>query len=253
MSTHPTSWLLQRLHAGEQDLPGAEAARLHAAGCAQCREQLRGHEAAQAQFEAQVSFERFQAGVERAAARQRQAPRERVRRLAPLMAVAAVALLGITFAPRLGQEASLNRLKGSGGAVELRIGGAGGAQRVAVPGEPERLAPGERVRLGYESPGGEYLVAVSVDAHGAVSALYPEAGESLRVAPGDGMHYLPDSLEFTGAGLERVILVRSERPLAVEAVREAAARELDRVHGDVSAMEPLDIAGIQTQWLLVKP
>jgi len=252
MSPHPSPWLLHRLHAGESDFPGAEAARLHAAGCAECRERLSGHARAQAQLEAQLSFERFSAGVERAAARQR-VPSKPVRRFAPLMAMAAVALLGITFAPRLGSEVSLNRLKGSGDAVELRIGGAGGAQRVALPGEPEQLAPGERVRLGYGPGDGGYLLAVSVDESGVVSALYPEAGESLRAEPGEAMQYLPDSLEFTGGGLERVILVRSERPLSVDAVRAAAARAFSAAGRDVAAMEPLEVSGEQVQWLLVKP
>jgi hypothetical protein len=251
MSAHPSPWLLQRLHAGEQDLAGAEAARLHAAGCTECRERLRGHAQAQAAFQQQISFERFSAGVERAAARQKRTPP--LRRVAPLMAMAAVALLGITFAPRLGQEASLNRLKGSEGSVELRIGGAQGSQRVAIPGEPERLSQGERVRLGYSAGAGDYVLAVSVDASGTVSALYPESGHSLPTESGEGLRYLPDSLEFTGAGLERVVLVRSERPLSVEDVKAAAARELARVRGDVSAMGPLDVLGAQTQWLLVKP
>jgi hypothetical protein len=254
MSTHPTPWLLQRLHAGEQDVPGAEAARLHAAGCEACRARLRAHDEAQARFEAAISFDRFAAGVERATQRTRsRAPAPLVRRLAPLAALAAVALLGVTLAPRLGDEVLRNRLKGAG-AVELRIGGTDGTpQRVATPGEPEALLPGERVRLGYAAGAGDYVLAVSVDAAGAVSALYPEHGESLAVEGGEGMHYLPDSLEFTGAGLERVILVRSRTPLAVERVREAAAQAFAQARGDLARLGALDVEGEQTQWLLVKP
>ncbi|MBF5042517.1 DUF4384 domain-containing protein [Aggregicoccus sp. 17bor-14] len=255
MSTHPSAWTLHRLHAGERNFAGADEAREHAASCVACRTALQAHVAQQEQFEASVPFARFEAGV-----LERAAPKQRVavpigRRLAPLAAMAAVLLVGVAVVPQLMREPTHgNRIKGGDAVSELRIAGAGGAQqRVATPGEPEALAAGERVRLGYAALQGEYVLAVSVDAAGVVSALYPETGESLPAQVGAGLQYLPDSLEFTGTGLERVVLVRSRRPLTVESVRAAAERAFERAGRNVSSMGALDVPGEQTQWLLVKP
>ena len=70
MSAHESTWTLRRLHVGE--LPALEAARIreHAETCEACGAQLRSFSATQAAFEAEVPFERFEAGVERAVERQ---------------------------------------------------------------------------------------------------------------------------------------------------------------------------------------
>jgi hypothetical protein len=48
-----------------------------------------------------------------------------------------------------------------------------------------------------------------------VTPLYPEAGPSLPALSDARTHYLPGSLEFTGKGTERLIVILSDR-LGVE-------------------------------------
>ncbi|HZI02539.1 MAG TPA: ACP synthase, partial [Archangium sp.] len=64
---------------------------------------------------------------------------------------------------------------------------------------------------------------------------------------------LPDSVEFTGSGHERLVLVLSEEPLEVEEVRAAAQRAWERVGRDVVNLRRLGVGGDETHWLLRKP
>ncbi|XXF80442.1 DUF4384 domain-containing protein [Myxococcaceae bacterium GXIMD 01537] len=255
MSAHLSEWTLRRLHAGE--LPAAEAtqARAHVTDCPACGAVLEELERAQRRFEEEVPFERFAARVERAARQDVPArPSRWERAMRPLMAVAAtvLVLVGGVAIVRDG-ESGVPRNRTKGGAVaELRIGG-DGPQRAVRPGTREALQPGERVRLGYEAGTHRYVAAVSVDAAGEVTPLYPESGESLPVEPGAGLHWLPGSLEFTGSGAERVVLVLGDAPLAMgEVVR--AAREAFQAGGrDVNALPELAAPGEQAHWVLLKP
>jgi hypothetical protein len=252
MSAHLSEWTLRRLHVGE--LSGSEAlpARAHVSGCRECREVMRDFAEAQARFEAEVPFERFAAGVERkASTRPVVSARPRLKGL--LVAVAATVLLAVGVQPLLSAPPSpTSRLKGSGASAELRIGSEGTGQRAVTPGILEALAPGERVRLGYTPGPHRYVLAVSVDEAGEVSPLYPESGTSLPVEAGAGTHWLPDSLVFTGAGHERVVVVLSEAPLEVETARAAAVRAFEAGGRDVAAMPPLGVGGEETHWLLRK-
>ena len=251
MSAHLSKWTLRRLHAGE--LPGAEEspARAHVAACAQCHGALKSFEEEQARFEAELPFERFEAGVERAL-KKRPATPSRSLLQGVVVAMTATVLLVVTV-PRLLSEPPTNRLKG-GATAELRIGGAGVEQRSVQPGTTEPLAPGERVRLGYVAEAHQrYVLVLSMDEAGEVSALYPSAGMSLPVEPGAGTHWLPDSVEFTGSGHERLVLVLSEEPLEVEEVRVAAQRAWERVGRDVVNLRRLGVGGDETHWLLRKP
>lgn len=258
MSAHISEWTLRRLHAGELPAPEATQARAHVAGCTACGAVLKEVEDAQARFEAEVPFERFAAQVERAATRQQaQATRrpqwERAARPLAAMAATVLVLVGVGrfMASRDATEPRRNGLKG-GAVAELRIGG-DGPQRTAQARQPEPLAPGERVRLGYEAGAHRYVLAVSVDARGEVTPLYPEVGESLPVEPGPGMHWLPDSLEFTGSGAERVVLVLSDAPLRVEDVTRAARDAFEAAQRDVANLPELHVPGEQTHWMLLKP
>jgi hypothetical protein len=255
-SEHPSEWTLRRLHAGE--LPTAEAtrARSHAAGCDQCGTVLRQAEEAQRQFEAELPFERFEAGVEQAAQRaekQRKLSQDSSRRwVGPLVAMAATVLLVVAVRPLL-SEAPVPGVRTKGGATaELRVGSET-AQRVAPTDAPEALAPGERVRLGYTPGTRKFVLALSVDAAGEVTPLYPEAGQSLPVEAGAEMHWLPGSLEFTGAGAERVVLVLTDAPVAVEDASAAARKAFEAGGRDVARMPALDVVGDQTHWMLLKP
>src|SRR5689334_19229829 len=99
MSAHLSGWTLQRLHAGELSGPEAQEARAHAAECAQCQGVLKRLEGDQARFEAEIPFERFAAGVERAAGRR--VSTARPGRTAAWVAVAAAVLLVIAVRPLL--------------------------------------------------------------------------------------------------------------------------------------------------------
>ncbi|MFE8600367.1 anti-sigma factor family protein [Archangium violaceum] len=249
MSAHLSEWTLRRLHAGE--LPGKEAeqARAHVSGCAECQELVKGLEADQARFEAQVPFERFEAGVERALKKPKTQP-SRPLLNGVLVAMAASVLLVVLVRPMLSQP-PVNRLKG-GASAELRVGG-GGPQRGVLPGDTEELEQDEKVRLAYVSGPYRYVLAMSVDAAGEVSELYAQDGMSLPVEAGPGRHWLPDSLVFTGSGYERVVMVLSDRPLSVEAVRASARRAWEAAGGEVENMTTLGSGGEETHWLLRKP
>ena len=256
-SEHPSEWTLRRLHAGE--LPTAEAtrARTHAASCEKCGTVLREADEAQRRFEAEHPFERFAQGVERAAekaGKQRQSSQDTSRRwVGPLVAMAATALV-VVAVPRLLAEEPVPGVRTKGGATaELRVGGGADSQRVARTDAPEALAPGERVRLGYMPDTRKYVLALSVDAAGEVTPLYPESGQSLPVEPGAGTHWLPGSLEFTGTGAERVVLVLTDTPVTVEDTAAAARKAFEAGGRDVAKMPALGVAGDQTHWMLLKP
>ncbi len=254
---HPSEWTLRRLHAGELPPPEATRTRTHAAGCERCGAVLREAEEAQRQFEAELPFERFAAGVDQAAEKaRRQRPDSASSRRAwtgPLVALAATVLLVVAARPLLAQDPERGVRTKGGAVAELRIGGGEGAQRVARTDQPEPLAVGERVRLGYTPDTRRYVLALSVDAAGEVTPLYPEAGESLAVEAGAGTHWLPGSLEFTGAGAERVVVLLSDAPVSVEAASAAARKAFEVVGRDVARMSALDVAGDQTHWVLLKP
>ncbi|WP_223644811.1 zf-HC2 domain-containing protein [Corallococcus sp. EGB] len=262
MSAHESNWTLRRLHAGELPAQETHRVREHVQGCAACGATLRSFADAQAAFEAEVPFERFEAGVERARARQEmKAPATRAQWVRPLLAVAASLVVLVLARPLLGTRGGTdpaqppvagNRLKG-GASAELRIGGGVDPQRVASTEAQEALQPGERVRLGYTADAYRYVAALSVDAQGEVTPLYPESGDSLEVEPGAGQHWLPESVEFTGAGAERVVLVLTESPLSMAALSDAARKSFIAAGRDVTRMAPLDVAGAQTQWVLLKP
>src|SRR5262249_39499347 len=147
-----------------------------------------------------------------------------------------------------------NRRKG-GAAITVRVAAGGGAQRTAAVDAPEALARGERVRIGYEPGGHRYLLSLSIDDHGQVTPLYPESGRSLPVAKGprDVLRYLPDSIEFTESGTERLMVILSDQPLDVEAARRAAVAAYAKVKGDILHLPPLDLPGEQFQRTFVKP
>jgi hypothetical protein len=170
-----------------------------------------------------------------------------------MVAVAATVLLAFFVRPLLSEPPHTNRLKG-GATAELRIAGDDGSQRAVPSGDTDTLQPGERVRVGYVAGSYRYVLALSVDEAGAVSPLYSESGMSLPVEPpGDKRHWLPESVEFTGSGDERVMVVLSERPLKVDEVVAAARRAWESARGKVAEMSTLGVDGDESHWLLHKP
>ena len=111
------------------------------------------------------------------------------------------------------------------------------------------------MRVGYVPGEHAYVLSLSVDAHGDVTPLYPEQGASLAVADGapSVTRYLPGSLELTGAGLERVIVVLSDGPIDVEAARRAARAAVDRAGGDLTRLPPLGLPGEEFSRTFAKP
>jgi hypothetical protein len=270
---HPGDLLLRRLRGGERLADGQASAAAHTATCARCRARLKDFDDEQQRFEQAISFDRFAAGVERAArsgSRARGARPAAGRRwgLPSLGLVAAAAALVLAIGVRDGQrgEGGLgaprtspgsNGLKGGGAGIVVRIGGAGGdaTQRDAAGGRPEMLARGERIRIGYWPGEHRYLIAVSLDDQGRVTALYPESGRSLEVAGGGETRYLPDSVEFTGAGAERLVVVLSDQPLALDTVKRAAEDAYRKAGGDLIRLPALDVGqgGEQFARTFLKP
>ncbi|MGI5863747.1 MAG: zf-HC2 domain-containing protein [Myxococcales bacterium] len=239
---------LERLFAGELSGQDEEQLRRHVAGCARCGQQLAALEREASNMRRELPFERFEAAV--LAKGSRAKPRRRVERalLALAAGLLAVALGGQLLSSSEGPSGR-NALKG-GAALELFVGGAGADPRPAKDGES--LAPGERIRVGYQASGKRFLIVLSVDEAGAVTPLYPESGTSLPAEPGPGTHLLPDSLELTGSGLERIIGLFSDSPLSVAAATEAAARELERA-GSVERMGSLPLEAEQSGRAVRKP
>ncbi len=72
--------------------------------------------------------------------------------------------------------------------------------------------------------------------------------------PGAGTHWLPDSLEFTGSGAERVVVVLSGRAGDGGGQPPPPRARPSRPAGrDVAKMPPLGVDGDQTHWMLLKP
>jgi hypothetical protein len=250
---------LRRFRAGE--ISGAEHDQIahHTGECAPCRSKLRLLQEEQRLFERDIPFERFAGGVERAARVPRVRP-PRVWALSSAFALAAAAAVVLMIWP-FGQPVELghhgrNQIKGGTGAL-MRIASVDNAQRSLSPTENATLRPGDRLRLGYTITTSGYLSAVSLDERGEVSALYPEGGGSLPVAATHGTTYLPDSLELTGQGRERVFLFLADRPLDAEAVASSVRQARAQAQGDLAAVpEPVfpgrnDVRGFS--WLLQKP
>src|SRR5215831_6581387 len=216
-SEHIGELTLRRRRAGESLGPDGPAIDAHAASCADCRARIRALDDEQRRFEQEISFDRFAAGVERAARSTRTARRPiRARVWLPSLAglaAAAAALVLVVRSPgdetvRIG--APYVGIKGGAG-ITVRVAGVDG-QRNARVDSAEPLARGERLRIGYQSGDHRYLIALTIDDHGAVQALSPEQGKSLPLPDGAGSatRYLPGSWELDGAGVERIIVVLSD-------------------------------------------
>ncbi len=263
---------LRRFWAGELAAPEKPAIETHTAACPRCRARLKEMGDEQRRFEQEISFDRFAAGVERAGRTPRRVPASSrglslsgptMRWFFPLASVAAAVALTFTFAPRLrtgddttAVDRALSRIKGGSG-ITVQIAPAGrGPQRTAAVSAPETLSPGERLRIGYQPGTHQYVTALSIDDQGEVSPLYPEAGRSLPVSRAKGSisatQYLPDSIELTGKGSERVIVILSDQPLEVEAAKQAAHTAFQRA-GDLARLASLELPGEQFQRTFVKP
>jgi hypothetical protein len=249
---------LRRRRAGEALGPQGPAIEAHASSCPDCRARIRALDDEQRRFEQEISFDRFAAGVERAA---RSASKAKARRpivmntwVAPMLAMAACLVAVVTFVrPDHFSDKPATRTKGGAGII-VRVAGVDG-QRNARVDSAEPLARGERLRIGYQSGGHRYLVALTIDDHGAVQALSPEKGASLALGDGSASatRYLPDSWELDGAGIERIIVVLSDQAIDVDTAVRAARAAYDKVGGNLARMPSLDLPGEQFVRTFAKP
>ncbi len=250
---------LRRRRAGEPLGADGPAIEAHATSCADCRARIRALDDEQRRFEQEISFDRFAAGVERAA---RGASKAKPRRpilnswIAPMVAMAACMIAMVTFVPRPNvrePQRPATRTKGGAGII-VRVAGVDG-QRNARVDSTEPLARGERLRIGYQPGDHRYLIALTIDDHGAVQALSPEQGKSLALPDGAGgaTRYLPDSWELDGAGVERIVVVLSDQPIDVAAATRAARAAYDKAGGNLARMPSLDLPGEQFVRTFAKP
>ena len=254
---------LRRVRAGETLGAEGPVIEAHASTCAECKARIRALDDEQRRFEAAISFDRFAAGVERAARGTPAVPRRRAPirswMVVPTLAMAAAVAVVVTFRgpfhgpwPRV-HPSGYDGIKGGAGMI-VRVAGAAG-QRTARVDATEPLSAGERLRIGYQTGGHRYLLSLSIDEHGEVTPLYPEQGASLTVPAGvsSATHFLPDSLELTGTGLERIIVLLSDQPVDMAVARQAARAAYDRAGGDLGHLPRLDLPGEQFTRTFAKP
>jgi hypothetical protein len=249
---HVGELTLRRFGAGEFSVERSAQIDQHVSACPVCRAKLRRLAEEQRYFQREIPFERFAGGVERA----RRVPGSRPRSLwsigfAGVLAAAAVAvfLVGVP-------TGSHNRSKGTGVDAMARIASAKGSlQRSVPPGSHEILEPGDRIRLGYQAIEARFLAVLSIDEQGEVSPLYPEAGPALPVAATRETVYLPDSIEFTGKGREKVFMFLARNPFDLKAAKQAVADGYRAGHEDLDALPDPAFAGGQQvfSWLFRKP
>jgi hypothetical protein len=234
---HPGELTLRRFLA-EEALDGATTEHLR--NCVDCAARLAKLKDEQRQFEAELPFERFATGVEKAArVQQRKAPRGMWMGVAIALAACFVAF----FAGKqvLGESAGGTRIKG-GGAVDFVIAGPSG-QRPAA--ELEQLASGERVRIGVS--GHRHVLALSIDDLGEVSTVYAET------LPGEAQTWLPESIEFTGKGREHVVVLLSDEPVEAEVLGAQLREHFKAANGDVTKLGALEAPGVQVHRTFLKP
>lgn len=235
---------LRRFRARELEGERATAVAAHTEACADCRARLAAIDEEQRQFTRDIPWDRFAAGVERAgrelartgrpvggAQKAGRAPQTaRLLRFAtPLLGLAAAAIVLIVVRPRTPDDARHNARKGGAEEIVVRIGNdAVAGARTANVDVPTALARGERLRIGYRTESARFLVVLSLDDAGVVTPIYPETGRALAAPPSPTMTFLPDGIELTGRGKERLFVTLFDAPVDVEtaatALREAARR-----------------------------
>lgn len=252
---HVPELVLRRIFAGELEGSDAEVARKHANECGACRAKLRFIEEEQAKFEAAIPLERFKAGVERAARGTHAGGKSPIGYFA--LAMAAVLALMLTPIVMQALRDGRNNVKGSL-QVDLVIAPKSNdvPQRTASATTPELLSPGERVRIAYSASGYHFVTAVSVDEQGEVTPLVPESGMSPKVCDPFAKCALPEAWEFTGKGLETVVVLFSDGPLDMNDVVIATRDAYERSGGKIAELPAIYIPGLQLGQLrrtLLKP
>lgn len=230
----PGELTLRRFRAGE--LPGEERIRIEQrlADSAELRARLRALDDEQEAFEREVPFAEFAGGVDRA---RRHPPvvRQRLPRGSFVALGAAAAAMALFVA--LPRSPTSRTKGGSQAAVSVRIGNVvTGAQRDARPDQIEVLVPGDRVRVGHHLEAARWLMVLSIDDAGVVTPLHPRQGQAVTVEATPQPSYLPDSIEFTAAGRERLVILVASKPFVASDGVQAAHSGYRRSGGDLAAV-----------------
>lgn len=233
---HPGELTLRRFLA-EESLDASTTEHLRA--CAECAARLGKLKDERDAFEAEVPFERFAAGVEKATRLQKRPPSSSVVVLMALAACFVAFFAGKAVFDEAAAEG--NRLKG-GPEVDFVISGPAG-QRPAA--ELEQLSSGERVRIGVS--GHKRVLALSIDDAGEVSTIYAET------LAGEAQTWLPDSIEFTGKGREHVVVLLSDAPLSADALGTQLREHFKAAEGDVTKLGALEVNAVQVHRTFKKP
>jgi hypothetical protein len=146
------------------------------------------------------------------------APANRVRWLAPLVALAAAALIAVRLWPTPDDGDGL-RVRGDGTVLAYELDG-----DVLIPYAGRPLAAGDVV--GFKVRPGDFrgVVLVSVDGDGLASVLYPAEGNSPERIPGDGHTVeLPGTITLDDAPGPEVIVAVFDRTVQ-DALEDAADR-----------------------------
>ena len=150
--------------------------------------------------------------------------------LAPLLAMAAAWSRGhVRSAADQRQSRRRTASRAARGDDRARRGRRRPAQRAAST-RPRRWRAASGCASAISRAATAICSSLSIDDRGEVTPLYPEQGASLAAGRGaaSATRYLPDSLELTGAGIERIIVVLSDQPIDVEAARRAARAAYER-------------------------
>jgi hypothetical protein len=127
-----------------------------------------------------------------------------------------------------------------------------GPQRLVRAGGIEPVASGERIRIGIEPGPRQFYFVVSVDEAGRVVPWYPEFGVSLALPESGAVQYLPEPIELSGRGRERLLVLLTSEPLELDDIRRDVVTALASVGGDITRMPKLATGGDQFYRMLDK-
>lgn len=189
----------------------AEGVRAHVDGCAECQTQLAQLTTLQRDFLAARPTERFLQQLET-----RRQPSRRPRWLAPVLSLAAVALVVALLPKDHGSGVTLKGLS----TVSLKRG-----TEVTPAGIDTRLAPGDALRFTVHAPTDGYAVVLERDGAGHVSVVAPFDAKAPHFVNA-GTSELPDSAVLDEVrGRDTFFTVFAPQPFRLEPLLEALSRD----------------------------
>ncbi len=240
--------VLDELTLDEQ--PRAASVAAHLESCVACRQRLVELGALQAALAPPPPSDALAAALREVAA-PAAAPRVARRRWrTPLLATSGMAAAAALLLLLPAKNGSI-RLKG-GFALGLVVRDSSGRTTTVLPGEQLKANNAIRFRLSSASDG--YLVVLGLDAAQQVTPYAPAVGHATPLAATpelllDGSIILDDS-----PGSERIVALRCERPIEVDAAVAAGKRALARAGGDPKLVGDLGLGCAQASaWFTKTP